>query len=72
MNLKIKSKLISFLLLAGFILACALAAFAVIAPLWLFASKKPGLYSAFILALAAAFIVLKLVKFIKRKIDAKN
>ena len=72
MNLKIKSKFFSFLLLAGFILASALAAFAVIAPLWLFASKKPGLYTAFILILAAAFIVYKAVSFFGKKVNGKN
>ena len=67
MNLKIKSKFFSFLQLAGFILACALAAFAVIAPLWLFASKKPGLYSALVLAAIAAFFLYKIILWTKKK-----
>lgn len=67
MNQKIKSKFFSFLLLAGFILACALAAFAVIAPLWLLASKKPGLYSAAITAAFAAFFLYKIILWTKKR-----
>jgi len=76
MKAKIKSKFLSLLLLAGFILACAAAAFVVTAPLWLFATKKPAVYSALLIALAAAFFVFKTVRWaIKRgakKPDAKD
>lgn len=59
MALKIKSKFFSILKLAGFIVACAAASFAVIAPLWLFASKAPGLYSRAVLLAAALFVLYK-------------
>ncbi|MBQ7619150.1 MAG: hypothetical protein IJS51_03350 [Treponema sp.] len=59
MTLKIKSKLFSFLKLAGFIAACAAASFIVIAPLWFFATKTPGLYSAAVLIAATIFAALK-------------
>ena len=72
MKVKIKSKLFSLLQLAGFILACAVAAFAVVAPLWLFASKKPGLYTAFVITLAAAFAVYKAASFFGKKFNGKN
>lgn len=63
---KIKSKIFSFAKLAGFIAACAVASFAVIAPLWLLASKQPGVYSALVLAAAGIFIVFKCVKAAKK------
>ncbi len=61
MNLKIKSKFFSFLKLAGFIAACAAASFLVIAPLWLFATKEPSLYTAVVLLAIAAFVLFKAV-----------
>lgn len=61
MNLKIKSKLFSFLKLAGFIAACAAASFLVIAPLWLFAVKQPKLYTAAVLAVASILVLYKII-----------
>ncbi|MCR5046518.1 MAG: hypothetical protein K6A42_08075 [Treponema sp.] len=61
MELKIKSKIFSFLKFAGFIAACVVTSIVVIAPLWLFASKKPELYSALVLAAAAIFVLRKII-----------
>ncbi len=67
MKLKIKSKLSSILTFSGFILASAIAVVAVIAPLWLFATKKPRLYSALTLALAAALVLFKTILWTKKR-----
>ena len=66
MALKIKSKFFSFAKLAGFIAACALASFVVIAPLWLFANKEPRIYTVAVLVAAAAFVVYKCVRAAKK------
>ena len=66
MALKIKSKFFSLLRLAGFILACVAASFAVIAPLWLFADKAPALYSRAVLLAAAIFAIYKCVRAAKK------
>ena len=60
MTSKIKSKFISLAKFAGFIAACAAASFVVIAPLWLFATKKPSLYSAAVIFAAAVFVLYKI------------
>ncbi len=66
MALKIKSKLFSLAKLAGFIAACVTASFAVIAPLWLFANKAPGVYSWAVLLAAALFVLYKSARAAKK------
>ena len=66
MALKIKSRFFSILKLAGFIVACVAASFAVIAPLWLFANKASGLYTRAVLLAAALFVTYKSVRAAKK------
>ncbi len=61
MSSKIKSKFFSLAKFAGFIAACAAASFVAIAPLWLFATKQPKLYSLVVLLAAAVLVLYKVV-----------
>lgn len=53
MNLKGKSKFVSFLKAALFLGACLVVSFAVVFPLWAFAKNAPRAYSAAIVIVAA-------------------
>lgn len=71
MNLKGKSKFVSFLKAALFLGACLAVSFAVVFPLWAFAKNAPKAYSATVLIAAALIAAWKLAAWTKKS-GAKN
>ena len=66
MNLKGKSKFVSFLKAALFLGACLVVSFAVVFPLWAFAKNAPRAYSAAVLIAAAIVAAWKFAAWAKK------
>ncbi len=66
MSSKLRENFFSLLKFTAFIAACVIIAFAVIAPLWLFASKAPRVYSAIVITAVLAVAALKIFYFVKK------
>lgn len=66
MNLKGKSKFVSFLKAALFLGACLAVSFAVVFPLWAFAKNAPRAYSAAVLILVALCAAWKFIAWAKK------
>lgn len=66
MNLKGKSKFVSFLKAALFLGACLAVSFAVVFPLWAFAKNAPRAYSATVLIAAALIAAWKFAAWAKK------
>ena len=71
MNLKGKSKFVSFLKAALFLGACLAVSFAVVFPLWAFAKNAPRVYSAAVIIASALIAAWKFVAWAKKS-GAKN
>lgn len=71
MNLKVKSKFVSFLKAALFLGACLAVSFAVVFPLWAFAKNAPRIYSVAVTIAAALFVAWKFAAWAKKS-GAKN